>query len=404
MSPKPRSAPTVVDLFAGAGGLSGGLERAGFHSLAVVDNDPTAVETLKATRDSAVTVPGSDRTYLEGSNVVLGDIRELTAGDLIGTAKGRRKKLDLVAGGPPCQPFSSAGKQRGLADPRGSLFRDFVRIVDELDPKYVLFENVRGLLTAKGPSGRSGEALSIIQTCFEEIGYACKFAILNSADHGAAQRRVRLFMFGVKGRSLPDFPRQTHAKQGRTGDLFAPEPWLGLGAALKRMARPPLEELVFPSGSRESALRALLPGTGLKSGGIVESNRPSGHWGYRQDSFLADCDLPARTIRTATTPDWILDEEHGLRRLHWTECAQLQGFDPRWQFRGTVAAKFRQIGNAVEGTTAEALGLAVRSALSRRAKASASEPWPDYFKQRIQYTEMEERVNGRVRAATRASA
>ena len=107
-----------------------------------MDNDPTAVETLKATRDSAVTVPGSDRTYLEGSNVVLGDIRELTAGDLIGTAKGRRKKLDLVAGGPPCQPFSSAGKQRGLADPRGSLFRDFVRIVDELDPKYVLFENV----------------------------------------------------------------------------------------------------------------------------------------------------------------------------------------------------------------------------------------------------------------------
>ena len=208
---------------------------------------------------------------------------------------------------------------------RESLFKDFVRIVAELDPKFVLFENVRGLLTAKGPSGKPGEALSIIQACFEEIGYSCKFAILNSADYGAAQRRVRLFMFGAKGYALPDFPSQTHTKQARTGDLFAPQPWTTLRAALASMASPATNDLVFPSGSRVDALRALKPGTGLKSGGIVESNRPGGHWGYRQDSFVADLGLPARTIRTATTPDWIFDANNGLRRLHWTECAQLQG-------------------------------------------------------------------------------
>ncbi|MGH3923526.1 MAG: DNA cytosine methyltransferase [Pseudonocardiaceae bacterium] len=152
-----------------------------------------------------------------------------------------------------------------------------------------------------------------------------------------------------------------------------------------------------------AALSALQPGTGLRSQGIVEANRPGGHWGYRQDCFVADLALPARTIRAASTPDWIRQQDgRSLRRLTWRECAGLQGFPTGWRFTGTVASRFRQIGNAVQGDVAAALGAVLLSALSQeRSARPRSAEWPAEFHRRVRYTAMEDRVNGAYRAAAR---
>jgi DNA (cytosine-5)-methyltransferase 1 len=97
-----------------------------------------------------------------------------------------------------------------LEDPRGLLFADFVRLAAELQPRFILFENVRGLVTAKTADGSTGGALKLIQRSFEDIGYACRFQLLNAADYGAPQRRVRLFMIASCAEVLPEFPAACH--------------------------------------------------------------------------------------------------------------------------------------------------------------------------------------------------
>jgi DNA (cytosine-5)-methyltransferase 1 len=393
----------VVDLFCGAGGLSAGLEEAGWQTVAAVDHDRHCVETLQSTRTAGVPVSEQpERCHLSETRIVLTDVGELAGRDLRPAGAPSHWRPDLLAGGPPCQPFSSAGKQRGMSDPRGQLFIDFVRLAGELRPRCILFENVRGLLTAKGPNGRSGGVLELIQRSFEEIGYACRFAMLNAADYGAAQRRVRLFMFATAGSPLPEFPEPTHARDPELTLYTARKPWLTLGEFLADQPPPVPADVVRPSAARALALAALQPGTGLKSGGTVEANRPGGHWGYRQDCFLADPAQPARTIRAASTPDWIRHRDGRLRRLTWSECAGLQGFPAGWRFAGTVSARFRQIGNAVQGDVARALGAELIHAWERGGhERSVSAPWPDEFRRRVRYTEMEHRVNGAHRAAAK---
>lgn len=379
--------PTVIDLFAGGGGLSSSLEAVGWRAVAAVEIDPHAVLTLQANQS---------RGHLKGTSVLHADIREVRAGDLRPSTCKSNWRPDLLAGGPPCQPFSSAGLMKSYRDPRGRLFHEFVRLADELRPRFILFENVAGLVTAKSPSGEVGGVLRHIQREFESIGYACRFALLNAADYGAPQRRVRLYMIGARGERLPEFPAPTHARHG--APLL---PWVTLGQLLSTQPTPAQTDIVLPSARRARELAELTPGTGLRSIGIIEANRPSGHWGYRQDCFVADLDLPSRTIRAASTPDW-LNFDGYIRRLTWRECAALQGFPAEWQFVGTVASRFRQVGNAVQGHIGRALGEQLYTAAKVKQRArSISVDWPANFYKRVRYTAMEEVVNGAHRRAAR---
>lgn len=382
--------PTAIDLFAGAGGLASSLESTGWRTVAALDIDRDAVETLRRNQSHG---------HLRRTKIVCADIRDVRANDLRPDGAGRSWRPELLAGGPPCQPFSSAGRMRSTSDPRGRLFHEFVRLAEELQPRFILFENVSGLVTARTPDGRVGGVLQRIQREFESIGYACRFDLLNAADFGAPQRRVRLYMIAARRGVLPTFPKPTHSK---TPDLLR-EPWLTLGQFLSNQTPPERAEIVRPSSHRAEALSRLSPGTGLRTGGVVEANRPGGHWGYRQDCFVADLKLPSRTIRAATTPDW-LKLRSGLRRLTWRECAALQGFPVDWEFAGSRAAKFRQIGNAVQGDIGRALGAvlfdACRSSMGSARIESAE--WPLSFHRRVRYTNMEEQVNGRYRVAVRA--
>ncbi|HVE45318.1 MAG TPA: DNA cytosine methyltransferase [Acidimicrobiales bacterium] len=384
-----------IDLFVGAGGLAISTEQAGFRTVAAVDLNADAIASLRASQQAGILVSdGGGRRYLEGTRIVSADVARVTGRDLRPAGAPHNWRPDLLTGGPPCQPFSSAGRQRGLDDPRGGLLLEFVRLAADVRPRYVLFENVRGLLTQKGPDGRPGQVLELVQASFEEIGYAVRFGVLNAADYGAAQRRVRLYMIGTPDHHLPEFPAPTHS---RTADLSQGlKPWVTLGELMAGQAEPDAADVVRPSPARASELAKLVPGTGLRTGGVVEYQRPSGHWGYKQDCFLADPAVPSRTIRAAATPDWWRLSDGSLRRLTWRECAGLQGFPPEWQFVGTTTSRFRQIGNAVCVPIGRAVASAIADALARgRARTPPpSAPWPPEFARRIAYTAMEERVNG----------
>ncbi len=181
--------PIAVDLFAGAGGLSLGLEQAGFDVAAAIEIDPVHAAVHQFNFPETTTIASS----------VVG----LTGAAIRKAAKLGKRRVDLVAGGAPCQGFSLIG-HRALDDPRNSLVREFVRLVQELDASYFLFENVKGLTL-----GRHRTFLEEVILAFEEAGYSVKrpWVVLNAADYGVPQNRERLILLGCKkGLPLPEYP------------------------------------------------------------------------------------------------------------------------------------------------------------------------------------------------------
>jgi DNA (cytosine-5)-methyltransferase 1 len=393
-APLPASSPSLVSLFTGAGGLDIGLEQAGFCTVAAVECDDDCVQTLHANQKAMHPLSG-DECLLSQAKIVAKGIESAGRDDLVPPHAKRDWVPDLLAGGPPCQPFSSSGKMLSVDDPRGRLFEHFVRLAGELKPRLILFENVRGLVTARGPNGEPGEVVLMIKEAFESLGYATSFRLLNAADYGCPQRRVRLFMLASRVGAPPEFPEATHGlNAGKT--LFGSKlPWVTLGQFLQE--HPPIqeEELVRPSPVLAGQLADLPEGRGLKSAGARETTRPGGHWGYRQGTFIADRTLPARTVTASASQDWLRLPDGSLRRLAMRECASLQGFPHEWVFQGSIASRFRQIGNAVPAIFGRVLGISCREALRRKCQSPGlSVPLPPDFEQAVAYTRKEHKRNG----------
>lgn len=256
-----------VSLFSGAGGLDLGLEQAGWRCRYASDIDDDAVRTMEANQVSG-------RAFL-GTAIKRADVTRLSGKEILAAAGLARGSVPLLAGGPPCQSWSSAGHQLGFDDPRGRLWADFLRLARELDTRWLLFENVRGLLTARGPDGVPGSALAIIRHKLLEAGFHTTVSLLNAADFGVPQRRVRLFIIGYRDGDEPRFPIASHSK---TPHDAARRPWVSLGEALASIERVRPEEIIRPTGKIADELRGLLPGTGVKSAGKKEATRPGGHW------------------------------------------------------------------------------------------------------------------------------
>jgi DNA (cytosine-5)-methyltransferase 1 len=173
--------PTVIDMFAGAGGLSLGLGQSGMNIQWAVESDIWAAQTYAANHPSV--------------RLTISDITALTEDDM--RCMSGLSDVDLIAGGPPCQGFSHSNVvRRDPKDPRNSLFRDFIRAVEVFKPKLCLLENVRGLLTSRDASGR--RAIDIILREFEIAGYNADFRVLDAVEYGVPQRRERLFIVAVK--------------------------------------------------------------------------------------------------------------------------------------------------------------------------------------------------------------
>lgn len=344
---------TYISLFSGAGGLDIGLERAGFRAISLNEIEPVFCETLRTNQ----TYRHSDGlNYFDAAEIINADIRDLSAADLTANNGGG---IDLVVGGPPCQAFSSSGKQLSMLDPRGELVTQFYRMVDEIKPKMLLFENVRGIVTARDAEGEPGGVIRDLLSNFKDIGYSCRAVLLNAADYGGYQRRVRCFILGTRKGTAPIFPEPTHAKKPSLFHL----PWKTLEEFLSQNGDPLDCNYTFPTESLAKQLKSLPNGSGLKSKGKAEKTRPGGHWGYRQGTFIADLTLPARTVTGSSSQDWIRWDGL-LRRLTFLEVTALQGFPNDWHVLGTKAQKYKQIGNAVPSLFGEIIGMTINEFLN----------------------------------------
>ena len=204
--PERTGGPTVVDLFAGCGGLSLGLEQAGFTPVFVNELDPSAMGSYLANRRREA--PWLDET--KGHSY---DIFELTGNEgELGAMHGHLRSvrgvadLDLVVGGPPCQGYSGIGHRRTFTDvrkldiPSNHLYREMAKVVIELKPKMFLFENVKGLLSGKWtPDGTKGEIWEDVRRTFEGLeGYSVRHALVQAKSYGVPQNRPRVLLVGIR--------------------------------------------------------------------------------------------------------------------------------------------------------------------------------------------------------------
>ena len=207
--------PNAVDLFAGAGGMSLGFEQAGFDVVAAVEIDPIHCAVHHFNFPKCKTICASV------SAVSGAEIREKAG---IGDSE-----IDVVFGGSPCQGFSLIGK-RAIDDPRNSLVKDFVRIVAELNAKYFVFENVKGLTV-----GKHRKFLDELAEEFKNYGYnvVLPWKVLNAYEHGVPQSRERLFLLGARDDlKLPSYPEQTTTGAGKKtidGIPEGPSVWDAIG-------------------------------------------------------------------------------------------------------------------------------------------------------------------------------
>ena len=323
--------PRCIDLFAGAGGLSLGLERAGWHSSLAIDSDPWATRTYKANFPRAEVFDGDVRTV---------DFSKW---------KGR---VDLVAGGPPCQPFSVAGSQQSYEDVRDML-PQFVRAVREIRPKAFLMENVSGLAGA-----RHGEYLERTTKKLAGLGYAVAIQVLNAADYGVPQDRLRLFIVGLRGGDKFIFPRPTHGPGTRRHFQTAAEALMHVPHdepnraivtyAKKPVLRPsPWAGMLVNGGGRPINLREPSQTIPASAGG----NRT--HIVDKQGVLV---DYHEYLMRGGKPHQGTVK---GVRRLTVRESARIQSFPDEFNFLGTRSACYRQVGNAVPPLLAEAVGRAV---------------------------------------------
>ncbi|MGY4397203.1 DNA (cytosine-5)-methyltransferase 1 [Sphingomonas sp. UYAg733] len=388
--------PNMVSLFSGLGGLDAGLEAAGWQCVHASDLDPRAVESLQANRGFRLS--GGVR-FLDEATISHADIRDLSGQDILSAAGKKRGDIQLLAGGPPCQSWSSAGHQLGFDDPRGRLIAEYMRLAAELDCRNLLFENVRGLVTARGADGIPGSALAWLRDQLFRLGWQTKVELLNAADYGVAQRRVRVVIIGYRAGDVPKSPAPTHSKDG--GDDTSR--WISICENLAKIEACRPDEVIAPSGKLAAELAEIRPGSGVKSPGKRESTRPGGHWGYKQGAFVADPLLPARTVTANAQQDWIKDPKLGLRRLTPRECASLQSFPLGWKVIGKRADQYRLVGNAVPPLLARAIGSALLtdcdSEANRELVAGELAPLPDQLRSAIAYTMREENRNGASRKA-----
>ncbi|MEQ9504137.1 MAG: DNA cytosine methyltransferase [Deltaproteobacteria bacterium] len=352
--------PSVISLFTGAGGLDLGLEAAGFEFVVGVERDGAAVETLRINRPAW--------------KVLHNDLHDLGVRGLLRAAGARRGDVDLVAGGPPCQPFSKsgywhAGDAKRLADPRAATLDAFLAVVDAARPRAFLLENVPGIAFSEKSEG--------LRHIHEFLGrmkgasYSVTAMKLNAVDFGVPQMRERVFVVGCRGSCGFRAPVPTHrrpVRQNRSGptrrdidaetDALKPTmtAWEAIGR-LKDDADPQLK----PRGFWAELLPTIPEGQNY----LFHTERGSGQhifgWRRRYWSMLLKLakDLPSWTI-TASPGPAIGPFHWNNRRLSARELCRLQTFPLNFKVSGDAAAFHRQLGNAVPAAMAEILGLEIR--------------------------------------------
>jgi DNA (cytosine-5)-methyltransferase 1 len=439
----------LISLFAGAGGLDLGLEMAGMTTCVANEIETHICETLRqnqaiaqmsnAELDAFIAISLQQRcyknlspteqtqlfarikkrpkaTFLTKAEIIEGDIRNISSRTFREAMHGG--KLFCIAGGPPCQPFSKAGKQKSLdCSKNGDLFFEFVRLVHDLKPTWFVFENVKGLTFTRTDvlysvcstcrslniapfpirqnfkaeeiasipcevcgsekthwqiNNEPGGSLKIILNEFQKVGYTCTTAVLNAADFGAPQIRERLFIVGnINGKQL-HWPSPTHtrseAMERHQIELFDQEnliikPWVGIYDALWRDGHPKYGDL-NKSTAELWVKNVVRPHDEPVTWGL---ERPAPTIGAHQGAklALAPFGVPEAQLfrqqwhtegrRQGDTPPVLVEHSY----LTDEELLTLQTFPAWWYLHGTRMERAFQIGNAVPPILAKAIGEAI---------------------------------------------
>jgi len=346
---------SVVSLFTGAGGLDTGLDMTGgFNLLGCVELEPRYCETLRLNRDRGLFANS-------GTEIVEADLSSLDPFVLMEKLSLAPGELDLLVGGPPCQAFSTAGRRRSVADPRGTLLWDFLKFVEVLKPKYFLMENVRGLLSAAirhrpiahrpnkgGPPLEDDELPGSVVNLWvndlakiEDGAYRVDCFEVNAVNYGAPQLRERAIFIGNRLGQIIDFPTPTHGLVGANGAApVGQHPFRTLAAALDGFSEKDPVLMDF-SPRKKSYLAQVPPGGNWRTlpediakesmGKAFHAKGGRSGW-WRRLSW----DLPCPTVVTmpnhASTSMCHPDE---LRVLSVGECARIQEFPDGWCFCGS---------------------------------------------------------------------
>lgn len=325
-----------IELFAGAGGLALGLEKAGFHHLGLVEFDKFAAATLSHNRPSW--------------KVLCEDVADVAKRDLELEFDIKKGELCLLSGGAPCQAFSYAGKRLGLEDTRGTMFFHYATFLEKLQPKMFLFENVRGLLTHD-----KGRTLQTILAVFENMGYFVTQKLLNANDYGVAQKRERLILIGARKDLALNFSYPLeHDYKPVLRDILNDVPQSEMAQYSK--AKQELFKLVPPGGCWRD----------IDQEKAKEYMKNCWFMGGGRTGILRRLSLDEPSLTVLTSPGMKqTDRCHPseVRPFSVRENARIQSFPDEWEFMGSVASKYRQIGNAVPCKLAYELGLEIKRSL-----------------------------------------
>ena len=336
---KPENEYSVLELFAGAGGLAIGLEKAGIKCVALNEIDKSACKTLRTNRPNW--------TILEG-DIKIFDFLEY------------RDKVDIVTGGFPCQAFSYAGKKLGLADARGTLFYEFARAVQEVNPPICIGENVRGLL-----SHENGKTLQGMISILDEIGYnVMPIQVLKAINFNVPQKRERLILVGVRKDIDLKYEYPTPYKKIynladalKKGDLFDCDVPKSEGSKYPK-SKVDVLKLVPPKGYwRDLPLeiqKEFMGGSFYLGGGKTGIAR---RIGWDEPCLTLTCS-PAQKQTERCHPE-------ETRPFTVREYARIQTFPDDWAFEGSVSQQYKQIGNAVPVNLGKEVGYSIVTFLNK---------------------------------------
>ena len=330
----------LLSLFSGAGGLDLGFERAGFEIIAANEYDKTIWETYEKNHKA---------------KLIKKDIREILSDEL--------PKSDGIIGGPPCQSWSEAGSLRGINDPRGKLFYEYIRILKDIQPKFFLAENVKGML-----SKRNTDAVRDIIKEFEEAGYNVFIKLLNAFDYGVAQDRERVFYVGFRkdlNISHFEFPYPIKEKERK---FLKDTIW-----DLKDNALPGKEK------NKTNADDCIVDNHEYLTGGystIFMSRNRVRQW--EQPAFTVQasgrqCQLhpqaPTMIKVDKNIYKFVIGKEELYRRLSIRECARIQGFPDTFKFYYTsLEDGYKMVGNAVPVDLAYIIAKRIKETLTDKEK------------------------------------
>lgn len=362
------TAYNTISLFSGAMGLDLGIEKVGFKIRVCVEKDKWAAQTIRAN----TSIPVIER-----------DINDVHTNEILAAAGIGRQDVTLVIGGPPCQAFSTAGKQKGFADFRGNVMLQYLRVVRDIMPEFFIMENVRGLQSAKLNSVPAeyaeyepikdvkGSAFHFMVAEFRKLGYSISHALLNAANYGVPEKRERIVVIGHRGERVP-IPSPTHSENGE----FGTKKWNTLRncigdmehrtdlhyTELRKRSRPYMKILKEGQNWRnlpeDMAMQAMGKAYFLSGGktGFL-----------RQLKF----DEPSPTLVTSPTmPATLLCHPTQLRPLSIEEYARIQQFPDSWTFNGRLETIYKQIGNAVHVGLGQAVGQQIMRFINGQTSAN----------------------------------